>query len=92
MPAPPVWHSIYAIMSEELAEAVREVLDAIPGSDLELAQRADVPQSTISRIRTGERGCTREVARKLAEALDRWSEDCAAARDHLRRALETEEE
>jgi plasmid maintenance system antidote protein VapI len=78
-------------MSEELAEAVREILDAVPGSDLELARRADVPQSTISRIRTSKRGCTPEVARKLEQALDRWSKDCAAARDHLRRALDAEE-
>lgn len=79
-------------MSEDLAEAVREILDAVPGSDMELARRADVPQSTVSRIRTGTRGCTPDVARKLARALDQWSKDCTAARDHLRRALEAEEE
>lgn len=88
---PLVWHSNHAVMSEELAEAVRNILDAVPGSDMELARRAGVPQSTISRIRTGKRGCTPEVARKVAQALDRWTEDCADARDHLRRALEAEE-
>lgn len=79
-------------MSEELAEAVREILDRVPGSDMELAEKAGVPQSTISRIRNGKRGCTREVARQLARALDRWSGDCAVARDHLRRALEDDGE
>lgn len=78
-------------MSEELAAAVRTILDEVPGSDQELAREAGVPQSTISRIRTGKRGCTPDVARSLVAALDGWSEDCADARDHLRRTLEDEE-
>ncbi len=77
-------------MSEELAEVVREILDAVPGTDLELAEEAGVPQSTISRIRHGKRGCTPEVARALVGALSRWSEDCRTAETKLRRALQKE--
>lgn len=75
-------------MSDELAETVRGILDQVPGSDYELARTADVPQSTVSRIRHGKRGCTPDVARRLARALDLWSDECADARDRLRRALE----
>lgn len=78
-------------MSEELAEAVREILDKVPGSDMELARASGVPQSTISRVRNGERGCTPEVARALVDALDGWTENCADARDHLRHTLDREE-
>lgn len=78
-------------MSEELAEAVREILDQVPGSDMELSRASGVPQSTISRVRNAERGCTPEVARALVEALDGWAENCADARDHLRRTLDERE-
>lgn len=88
--SPPLWQ-YYIAMSEELAEAVREILDAVPGSDRELSLEAGVPPSTISRIRQGERGCTPEVARALVEVLSRWSEDCREAETKLRRALQAEE-
>lgn len=88
--SPRLRHYCYA-MSEELAEAVRQALDAVPGSDRELAIKAGVPQSTVSRIRTGERGCTPEVAAALAEALGSWASDCREAESDLRRALEREE-
>lgn len=74
-------------MNETLAEVVRKLLDRVPCSDRALAQEAGVPQSTISRVRTGERGCTPEVARALADALARWSKACESAEDDLRRAL-----
>lgn len=89
--SPPRRQYDVATMSERLAEEVREILDAVPGSDRELALEAGVPPSTISRIRSGERGCTPEVARALADVLARWSEDCQAAEADLRRALEVEE-
>lgn len=84
-------HNFYATMSEELAEAVRELLDEVPGSDNKLAERAGVPQSTISRIRNGKRGCTPEVAEALADALAAWADDCREAESNLRRALQREE-
>lgn len=84
-------HYTYATMSEELAEAVRKILDAVPGSDRELAIKAGVPQSTVSRIRTGERGCTPEVAEALADALAAWGKDCREAETDLRRALQRED-
>lgn len=77
-------------MSEALAEAVREILQRVPCSDRALARAADVPPSAISRIRTGDRGCSPEVAASLVGALEEWSEDCSEAADHLRRELQRE--
>lgn len=91
LPSSPTRQYDVANMSEEMAEVVREILDAVPGSDRELSLEADVPPSTISRIRNGTRGCTPEVARALADVLARWSEDCRQAEASLRRALEAEE-
>lgn len=81
----------YHAMHEALTEAVRELLDRIPGSDRALALAAGVPQSTVSRIRTGERSCTPEVARALADVLGRWASDCRDAEAALRQALQDEE-
>ncbi len=78
----------YVAMSEKLAEAVRAALGRIPCSDRQLAIDAGVPPSTVSRIRSGERGATPAVARALADALARWDERCAEAERVLRDALE----
>lgn len=81
---------IDADVSERLAEVVRKLLDRVPGSDRELARAADVPPSTLSRIRSRTRGCTPEVARALADVLADWREDCVEAEATLRRHLEEE--
>lgn len=88
-PAGPVQQSV--AMSEELAEVVRAILDRVPGTDRELSREADVPASTISRIRNGTRGASREVAESVADVLARWGESCQAAETELRQALEREE-
>lgn len=79
-------------MSEELAEVVRRVLDEIPGSDRALAQAAGISPSTLYRIRSGERGCSPEIAEQLERTIRTWSEDCSGAAAHLRRELEAEED
>lgn len=79
-------------MSERLAKAVRTVLDRVPGSDRELARQAGVPPSTVSRIRSGERGCTPAVAEALADVAGQWADDCGEAESILRDALHDEEE
>ena len=78
-------------MSERLAETMREALRDVPCSDRQLALEANVPPSTISRIRSGERAATPEVAEALADALSRWSGRCTDAERKLRRALHEEE-
>jgi transcriptional regulator with XRE-family HTH domain len=79
-------------MSQNLGEAVREALELAPCSDRALANLAGVPPSTVSRVRAGERGATREVTTQLADALSRWAAECAEAEIILRRALEQEKE
>jgi hypothetical protein len=41
-----------------------------------LAIAADVPQSTVARIVSGERSATIAVTAALARALRRWARDC----------------
>ena len=89
--SPPAIWQYYVAMSEELAEAVRQALERVPGSDRALAQEAGVPPSTISRIRNGKRGATADVVEALADALARWEDRCGDAQDSLRRALQREE-
>ena len=85
---PVYWQHLVA-MHEELADAVRQVFRGkLPCSDRQLALRAGVPASTISRIRKGERGATREVVEKLADALREWADESTAAERILREALE----
>lgn len=79
-------------MSEELAEAVRRVLDEVPGSDRALARAAGISPSTLYRIRSGDRGCSPEIAEKLADTLQAWSENTGQAAAHLRRELDEEDD
>jgi transcriptional regulator with XRE-family HTH domain len=72
--------------------AVRQALELAPCSDRALANLAGVTPSTVSRVRAGERGATREVTTQLADALGRWAAECAEAEVLLRRALEQEKE
>jgi transcriptional regulator with XRE-family HTH domain len=85
------WHYIVA-MQKNLGEAVRQALELVPCSDRALAMLAGVPPSTISRVRAGERGATRDVTIQLADALSRWAAECAKAETILRQALEKEME
>lgn len=74
-------------MSEEIAQAVRDALEKVPCSDRALALKAGVSQSTVYRIRTGERGCSPDVAEALADALAEWADDYRDAEAGLRRSL-----
>ncbi len=79
-------------MSEELANAVRAALEGLPCSDRALCREAGVNPSTLSRIRSGERGASRDVTEALAAALARWADRCGTAERTLRRALAQEVE
>ena len=78
-------------MTQDLANAVRAALEQAPCSDRQLALDAGVPPSTISRIRSGERGATPEVARSLADALALWGGRGREAERALRDALAEKE-
>ena len=78
-------------MTQDLANAVRAALEQAPCSDRRLAIDAGVPPSTISRIRSGERGATPEVVQSLADALALWGDRCREAERALREALQEKE-
>jgi transcriptional regulator with XRE-family HTH domain len=75
-----------------LEEAVRRALAEAPGSVREIAREAGVDHSTLVRIRRGDRGATRDVARALADALGRWAGRCSSAEGILRQSLSQEVE
>jgi hypothetical protein len=78
-------------MSTELAQAVIEALDALPCSDRNVALRANVPPSTIARIRSGERGATPAVAQAILDAASEMKAGCGEAERTLKRALRRHE-
>ena len=77
-------------MTQYLANAVRAALEQAPCSDRQLALDAGVPPSTVSRIRSGERGATPEVTKALADALGLWGDRCREAEQALRDAVAEE--
>jgi transcriptional regulator with XRE-family HTH domain len=72
-------------MKDELSSAVRRAIDRAPCSTNALAEAAGVPQSTLSRIQSGERSATPAVAQAVVEALEAWGEECLEAAKALRR-------
>lgn len=78
------------LLTVELTEAVREALKRIPGSERALAIEAGVSPATLTRVKSGERGVSPDIVRRLADALATWTEDCAGAERTLRRALDEE--
>ena len=73
-------------MTTALTKAVQVALQNVPCSNNALAQAAGVPQSTVSRIRSGDREATPQVAERLADALEHWATDCTRAAARIRRA------
>jgi hypothetical protein len=73
-------------MGAELTRAVRAAIETAPCSVNRLAQAAGVPQSTLSRIQKGVYQATPPVAAAVANALERWSRECAKAAARIRDA------
>ncbi len=76
-------HSYHA-MATRLTRAVQTAIAAAPCSVNRLAQAAEVPQSTLSRIQAGIYEATPSVAAAVAEALEQWSDQCADAAARIR--------
>ncbi len=74
-------------MNHALTRAVKYAIATAPCSVRALAIAADVPQSTLARIESGERQATEDVATKVAVALEGWSGDCTKAAVRVRRQL-----
>jgi plasmid maintenance system antidote protein VapI len=64
-------------------------IETAPCSVNALAQTADVPQSTLARIASGERRATPAVAEAVADALAEWGSTSTTASNRIRRALRT---
>lgn len=73
-----------------LASVVRKAIRANPASMRALAREAGISHALLLRILTNERAVTRDVAERLAAALDRWGSDCTQAADSIRNATERE--
>jgi len=76
-------------MSKSEEAVLRAIADA-PGSLRALSREAGVPHSTLVRIKKGQRGATPEVAKRLADALERWAGSCSSGADLLRGSLSQE--
>jgi plasmid maintenance system antidote protein VapI len=56
-------------MGEPLLESLRREIRSATLPQAEIARRAGVPESVISRLVRGERGCSVESAERIAAAL-----------------------
>lgn len=83
--APPVCRPHIADM-EEIQDALRKVLDAIPASTRALAREAGVSPKLLRMIRDGERRLTPQVRDELVAALRRWEAQCGDAAEALEAA------
>lgn len=70
-----------------MTDAVRDVLEEWPDSLRALARAAGVDQSTLVRIRTGERPASLELAAAVAAALEAYSTRTKRNAAAIRRAL-----
>ncbi len=70
--------------AKELNKVVRLAIRRAPCSLRALAREADVPHSTLVRIKQRTLNASPETARKLAAALQRWAEACRSAASDLR--------
>lgn len=69
--------------------AVRRALVMSPTSLRAIARAADVPASTLARIKSNELGASEDVAAAVADVLERWSGDLADVASEIRRATNT---
>lgn len=73
-------------MNNARTRAVRRALELTPTSLRAVAREADVPPSTLHRIKESELGASEAVAEAVADALERWSGDLADVAGEIRRA------
>jgi len=71
---------------KNLTRAVREAIAAAPCSERALARAAGISNVTLVQLRQGRFAATPALARKLAQALDRWGLACRSAAMALRAA------
>jgi hypothetical protein len=74
-------------MSNGLSDAVREAIEKAPCSLRRLAEDAEIPHSTLVRIRDGSLNASPAVVERLMGALAMWAERCDEGQRELKRAL-----
>jgi transcriptional regulator with XRE-family HTH domain len=69
-----------------MTDQVRRAIKRAPCSLRALSRESGVDVSTLSRIASGEREATLDVANRVADALETWSAHCAAAARAIRQS------
>lgn len=68
---------------DELTEAVRQAIEALPMSRREIARRAGLAHTTLNRIAHGQQRATPEIARAVAGALEEVADKVGSAGDRI---------
>ncbi len=74
-------------MGRQLTRTVARAIERAPCSIRELAREAGLAHVTLLRIIHGTRPATPEVAAAVAQALERWGEQCSQEADRINRKL-----
>lgn len=72
-----------------LRKALSEAMELGPGTLRELARESGVSVGHLSRILSGERNGTPEIAERVGEAFQRWAERSSEAAAIIRRSTKT---
>jgi len=72
-----------------LTKTVAHAISAAPCTLRALARAAGLSAPQLSRIVTGQRNATPEVAERIARALEAWSRDTARLAHRVRQAART---
>jgi hypothetical protein len=73
-------------MTMDLNTAIRRAVKTAPCSSRQLALAAEFDPSLLTRILSGERDATPDIAAKLVDALTAWRDRCNEAASMIRRA------
>ena len=83
-------HRLYAMPGQQRTRAAVRAIEGAPSRLAALARAAKVPQSTLARIVSGERGASVAVTQALARTLRRWARECEAQAIRLEATLREE--
>lgn len=75
-------------MNNARTRAVRRALMMAPVSLRKIAREADVPHTTLVRIKGKKLGASKDVAESVAAALERFSGELSDVAGEIRRAID----
>jgi hypothetical protein len=73
---------------ERVSKAVSRATDMAPGSARMLALAAGINPSHLTRVQTGERIISKELAAEVEAALRRWADQCERAANIIAKELD----